>query len=267
MTDIINEIDALIDEQLEAGEPENGWDYSDPTYPKCPHCQRHWHGLRLTRRIVSMYNTGVYDPDYSYADDDSEILCEGSEFIGPVRPPKQWDSAYSSWQTIIGGGLSGTRPELPNRRIVSVQIHRPSPFGHMRALLEEMTESIQRDMRRIADLSISFPVYPQWEMSTGSWTVTHTLKKSPWWKCTPHPEIKLGPENWHHEIVCHSLHQLHHWGYLDIHHTVQHRWNEFTAPDFPVPEKIPYDFEKFNLDGNSGPQRNIREMHTTGGRL
>src|ERR1700754_3512296 len=95
MTDIINDIDKLIDEhideQLEAGEPENGFDYNNPDYPKCPHGQRHWHGLRLTRRIVTMHNTGVYDPDYSSADDNSEILCEASEFIGPVRPPNQYD--------------------------------------------------------------------------------------------------------------------------------------------------------------------------------
>ena len=39
MSDIIDEIDALIDDQLEAGEPIGGYDFGDPDYPKCPHCQ------------------------------------------------------------------------------------------------------------------------------------------------------------------------------------------------------------------------------------
>lgn len=34
---VIADIDAFIDEQLAAGEPDNGYDYDDPDYPECPH--------------------------------------------------------------------------------------------------------------------------------------------------------------------------------------------------------------------------------------
>ncbi|WP_260932328.1 hypothetical protein [Mycolicibacterium llatzerense] len=72
MSDVLrlcDEIDELIDEQLAAGEPENGWDYGDPDYPECPHCGRDWHGLPINR--------------WGYA----AVMCEGSTFIGPMQDP------------------------------------------------------------------------------------------------------------------------------------------------------------------------------------
>lgn len=77
MSDVISRIDELIDEQLESGEPTNGYDYGDPDYPRCGHCGRHWHGLPITERIAAMYQWGAYDPGYRLADDDSPVLCEG----------------------------------------------------------------------------------------------------------------------------------------------------------------------------------------------
>ncbi len=67
-SDIIDRIDALVDEQLAAGEPEGGYESHaaaadpDPDYPRCPHCRRHWHGLRMTERIAHMYRLGQWDP-------------------------------------------------------------------------------------------------------------------------------------------------------------------------------------------------------------
>jgi hypothetical protein len=85
LSDIIDDIDRLVDEQLEAGEQPRGYDFGDPAYPRCPHCGRHWHGLPITARVARMYALGEYDGTYSAATDDSPILCEGSEFIGPIR--------------------------------------------------------------------------------------------------------------------------------------------------------------------------------------
>jgi hypothetical protein len=51
---------------------------------KCFHCGRDWHGLPVTVRIAQMYGAGEFDN--TYTTDDSPILCEGSDFIGPVRP-------------------------------------------------------------------------------------------------------------------------------------------------------------------------------------
>lgn len=100
MTDIIDRIDSLIDEQLAAGEPRNGYDYDDPDYPKCWHCSRDWHGLKITERMERMRMYGQYDEDYSYADDDSAVICPGSTFIGPVMSPgvRNWYVQEGSWQ-------------------------------------------------------------------------------------------------------------------------------------------------------------------------
>lgn len=64
---IIAEIDAMIDDQLAAGEPMNGFDYDDPDYPICPHegCWRDWHGEKMGR-------------------------CPGSPVLGPLLSASSW---------------------------------------------------------------------------------------------------------------------------------------------------------------------------------
>lgn len=86
---VLDAIDELVDEQMAGGEPIGGYDYNDPGYPRCPHCHRDWHGLAITERIERMRWTGTMDADYRYAEDDSPVLCPGSEFIGPVASPSQ----------------------------------------------------------------------------------------------------------------------------------------------------------------------------------
>lgn len=87
--DVVDAIDALVDEQMAGGEPRGGFDYYDPAFPRCPHCRRHWHGLAITTRIEEMAAREVMDEDYRYSEDDSPVLCPGSEFIGPVATPEQ----------------------------------------------------------------------------------------------------------------------------------------------------------------------------------
>ncbi|MDQ0283776.1 hypothetical protein [Rhodococcoides fascians] len=131
MSDIIADIDALIDEQLLKGEPLNGYDYGDPHHPKCPHCHRDWHGLAITQRIEELRNdwqlaqNPSYSPlhcscmwcqetfgqsdtitleeatkaldEYRYATDDSAILCPGSDFIGPWATSGQLKKIRDGW--------------------------------------------------------------------------------------------------------------------------------------------------------------------------
>lgn len=95
MTDIIDQIDLLIDEQLATGEPVRGFDFGDPQYPKCWHCGRAWHGLPVTERIAQMYAAGQFDEDYRVDSDDSRVLCRGSDFIGPMpEGAQQWAPSY-----------------------------------------------------------------------------------------------------------------------------------------------------------------------------
>lgn len=84
MRDIIDEIDALVDEQLSAYDSRSGYDHN-VNQERCWHCGREWHGLKITARMERMAAQVAYDEDYRYADDDSEVLCPGSGFIGPTR--------------------------------------------------------------------------------------------------------------------------------------------------------------------------------------
>mgnify|MGYP006876022186 CR=1 FL=1 len=43
-TDVLDAIGELVDEQMAAGEPLTGYDYGDPTFPRC-RCGWGWHGL------------------------------------------------------------------------------------------------------------------------------------------------------------------------------------------------------------------------------
>lgn len=84
MTDIIDDIDALIDAQLARGPVD---ECNVNRYDRCPHCDRDWHGMAITERIEEMRWRGRYDEDYRVADDDSRVICPGSDFIGPMPPP------------------------------------------------------------------------------------------------------------------------------------------------------------------------------------
>ncbi|GAC71065.1 hypothetical protein [Gordonia soli] len=102
--DIVADIDALIDDQLAAGE-DGQTARADNVDRPCGHCGRPWHGLAVTRRLEEMrleygrrrdaagdrgeepeYATSAILDGYRYDEDDSDILCPGSEFIGPVPP-------------------------------------------------------------------------------------------------------------------------------------------------------------------------------------
>lgn len=89
---LLDRIDALVDEQLDGGEPETGYDFDDPDFPGCPHCNRDWHGLAITMRIERMRQYGTFDVNYKHAEDDSPVLCPGSDFIGPWATPNQIES-------------------------------------------------------------------------------------------------------------------------------------------------------------------------------
>ena len=103
MTDIVDEIDALVDAQL-AGGPVD--DYNADRYDKCPHCDRHWHGLPVTQLIAAMYRTGQFIEDYSCDADDTRILCRGSDFIGPM-PSEHTEHAL--WSIAVGHHLFSDR--------------------------------------------------------------------------------------------------------------------------------------------------------------
>jgi hypothetical protein len=107
---IIDRIDELVDHQLAQPIVD---DYNVNRYPKCPHCQRHWHGLPVTENIAAMYSRAQFDEGYRVDTDDSRILCRGSDFIGPMpsERPNPVGSVSDSWLDRIRRGIT---PGIPN---------------------------------------------------------------------------------------------------------------------------------------------------------
>ncbi|WML63640.1 hypothetical protein [Rhodococcus sp. AH-ZY2] len=105
MTDIVDRIDELVDEQLANYDRRSGYDHN-VNQVWCPHCYRTWHGLAITERIEQMRHRGEMDPDYRYSEDDSTVYCPGSDFIGPMADPLQlaWMRADTETQALYPEG-------------------------------------------------------------------------------------------------------------------------------------------------------------------
>ena len=86
--DIIDQIDALVDEQLANFDNRSGYDHS-VNQERC-RCGRDWHGLPITKRMDGMRSFGEFDPGYVYAEDDSPVMCVGSNTPGPWRQAGLW---------------------------------------------------------------------------------------------------------------------------------------------------------------------------------
>lgn len=234
MTDLIDRIDELVNEQLAAGEPENGFDYGDPDYPRCPHCSRHWHGLPITARIAAMYAMRRYDPEYTYAEDDSPVLCEGSEFIGPQRPPRP--AALVS----IGVILVRVLPELDEFAAAMIRLREHFDF-----------ESAMRQMVSAFDHNTMYVLGHGLPQSEPDGEDT----------CKPQPaadvDITFGPQNWIHEIrrIPPERQFPRPWPrfFSPVEIAVRDHWHQFSAPSFPVPEAPGYDFTAFNHDAVPPP--------------
>lgn len=121
MSDILDDIDALIDEQLEAGEG-GAIRRAASVERRCPHCFRAWHGLAITQRLERMrieyqdralnarlrgeeseYAESAILDGYRYDEDDSRVICPGSDFIGPIQAPPRCGCAQClAWRAVIG---------------------------------------------------------------------------------------------------------------------------------------------------------------------
>ena len=114
--DIIDQIDELVNDQLANYGNRSGYDHN-VSQEKCWRCHREWHGLAITERIAGMYAARTYDENYSYAADDTRIVCPGSDFIGPMPAAAQpagprWNDSPRDWSCVIG---EPDRPSLaPN---------------------------------------------------------------------------------------------------------------------------------------------------------
>ncbi|WP_458317127.1 hypothetical protein [Mycolicibacterium brisbanense] len=258
LTDIIDRIDELVDQQLADGEPRNGYDFGDPDYPDypgCPHCHRQWHGLRITKRIESMRWAREFDPEYSYAEDDSPVLCEGSDFIGPRRPPDRPVQVVNSVVAIrivpdfsglvehfarVAERWNGMFHQIAEAFIPMVEMAQGMPQTRDQAprlgIMRGAPWIIQFDDRNVFSGRIAFD------------ELYGCVKPSP----MPVPEgitVEFGPQNWIHEMrrIPPERQFPRPWPRLfsPTELAVRAHWDEFTAPDFPVPERPGYDFTHY----------------------
>lgn len=275
MTDLIDRIDALVDEQMADGEPENGFDFGDPDYPGCPHCHRQWHGLRITKRIETMRWMRQFDPEYSYSDDDSPVLCEGSDFIGPRRPP-----ADASWtHSMVPRSMVAVRivPDLRGLTEFFAQVS-----DQWRAMAEQIAESMA-PMRSFIGTVRGAP----WiQFDNDAFTFTGRIAFDELYQCTkpgpvPVPEgitVEFGPQNWIHEmrrIPQPALQFPRQWPrfYVSpIEYEVDAHWQQFSAPSFPIPTAPGYDFSRYATNETdpiwvhrpaANARTNTRPVHTT----
>ncbi|QOH59847.1 hypothetical protein [Rhodococcus rhodochrous] len=87
--DIVDAIDALVDEQLERYDTRSGYDYNVGV-DKCWHCGEDWHGLPITEHMRKMRRNGYLEPGYRYDEDTTRVLCPGSNVHTAGRPPAGW---------------------------------------------------------------------------------------------------------------------------------------------------------------------------------
>lgn len=249
MSDIIDRIDELVDEQLAAGEPRTGYNYDDPQYPKCPHCGRHWHGLPITAAIARMYSLGRYQPEYIHAADDSPTLCEGSEFIGPIRA-----NGLTYGESVRRAAESVTLTSRREVRIHFIVDYRMADqFNRMRDQFASLAAHFQRIESGLRGTLLRGGRYPNWVFTPASPNPEprHDLPDIDWkpgphnWGCelrtrTEEPALQFPRESgwqlrWDPEP--HPLQPL-----IDEH------WHEFTAPEHPLPEFTGFDFTKYVSD-------------------
>lgn len=249
-------IDELVDEQLADGEPLNGFDFGDPDYPRCPHCGRHWHGLPITARIAFMYRMRRYDPEYTHAEDNSPILCDGSNFIGPIRPAPD-----------VRDPVINIRIEPYFEFIVG--------FGGVARVFQQLQQQFgQLTYSGIGFLGIR-PGAPWFQYLT--YDEPHQLTE-----CAPTPDditIEFGPQNWIHEMrrIPPPDRQ---WPRIlvppieyevpPIEYEVAALWPKFTAPNYPIPDRPGYDFSTYADDdpawaptADTRARTTPRSAHTT----
>lgn len=144
--DIVDQIDALVDEQLANYDNRSGYDH-DVNQERC-RCGRDWHGLPITKRIDSMRSFGEFDPGYMYAEDDSPVMCVGSNTPGPWRQAGIWqlpDDPFGdswgvrsvNWSVEIGNAraysldtLTEMREHLASLRTFPVSISDGAPYRY-----------------------------------------------------------------------------------------------------------------------------------------
>lgn len=209
--DVVDRIDELI-----AGE-------------KCPHCERDFHQGALTQRVAAMFAAGSLDSQYFAREDTSPIVCDGSTFIGPLRPDPP-PLGYAS------GGF-----------ILSGFIEEPYTLQGLWDLKATTWKAPKYSYTYSFTLGINpwAPWITGWDKDWNKlWSTKPDLEPLED-ICDDAPDItvEFGPQNW--SIPTEPANASHQTRWL-----VSQRWNAFQRADTPLPIAPGYDLkplaEKFN---------------------
>lgn len=192
MMDVVERIDALAAEE------------------KCPHCDRQWHELPLTLQIVRMFESGRLNSDYFTREDKSRIVCDGSSFIGPLRPEPEYASGG-----IIAAAIATDWPALT------------WPTFDFAPLVAQMKDIAAQ----FASMTATFTLWLPGE------TEPEPLD------CEPAADIVLefGPQNWippQEPVGVPAKFAT----------AVLSRWSQFAKEDIPAPASPGYDFSRYDWE-------------------
>ncbi len=159
---VIDEIDALVEEQLRGGEPETGCDFDDPDFPEC-RCGLDWHGL-------------------------STLICPGSDTEGPLQLP---GLTFGRWPEMPRRTPDGTLGDVA----LLGEIHQwPRPaveeaWGALTQAARQMWQQFAESCSRLESLRLSelrplglcISVEPE-RFDLGQWVAGHD------WEAEAHEE-------------------------------------------------------------------------------
>ncbi|UOW93133.1 hypothetical protein SEA_NOSHOW_66 [Mycobacterium phage NoShow] len=151
---VLDEIDRLVDESLARGDRSDSFHGEQyRAQQPCPWCVEGYHYLPITQEMWRMrqgsyaqdeFGIGIVDPDYRFEDDESPILCPGSEFHGPpyyFNGLKLWDkqSRERAAQGALGSRTPTFTPDppptLPPGRIRRLRFY--GPFSRWTVSLDD----------------------------------------------------------------------------------------------------------------------------------
>lgn len=152
---LLDEIDNLVDASLVRGDQSGTW--QGERYDRCSVASFNhpWHYLPVTENLEAMrggsfgtdeFGQGLVDPDYSYQNDESRILCPGSLFRAPPTNDREWEWCVREWG-----------PKRPNRPSASYThtVPIPPPLTH-RGSKTWRLKSIPGDWDVAVDTEVEF---------------------------------------------------------------------------------------------------------------
>jgi len=164
---VIDDIDALVDEQIAAGEAPGGYDYNDPEFPRC-RCGCMWHGLRkggcpgsdtegplmVTGLRFGNWASEMVLPPRRVSHVDPEDLREAAELITAAFRVVSTE-VNRAWESIRRTFLGLPHPQAQAQSRCALAARRRMHSDQLRV----QRRAVRRERRRAAKYEPSLEVY------------------------------------------------------------------------------------------------------------